>query len=117
MWLFSSFAVSSDDKDLKTFAWIYGTFPAAPAGKSRRFCAESNLTLVVYVFATQYDVYPALVAATIVLSLAVTAPLMYVFTLLITISPNSQNESNLMDAINNSQSEVAITLISNHFRN
>eukprot|EP00658_Telonema_sp_P-2_P032461 TRINITY_DN24035_c0_g1_i4.p1 TRINITY_DN24035_c0_g1~~TRINITY_DN24035_c0_g1_i4.p1 ORF type:complete len:474 (+),score=98.69 TRINITY_DN24035_c0_g1_i4:193-1614(+) len=96
MWLFSSFAVSSDDKDLKQFAWIYGSFPAAPA---------------VYVFATQYEVMPSLIAATIVLSLIVTAPLMYIFTILITISPTSDNEANLIGVINGSPSEVGVASI------
>ena len=45
-------------------------------------------------------------AGTVVLSLLVTAPMMYTFTFLVTVSPNSQNESNLVDVINDMSTNV-----------
>ena len=94
LWLFGSLSTAEDDKQLRQFSWIYGSLPAAPAS---------------YVFATQYDAEPAMIAGAVVLSLILTAPLMYLFTFLITVSPNSSNESNLVDVINSMPTQVVAT--------
>lgn len=61
----------NETEDLSNFAFLYGTFPTAPS---------------VFVFASQYDVLPSLIASAMVMSTFVSAPIMFISAKLLSVT-------------------------------